>query len=34
MTLADIKKIDLFQTRSIAEATSPDKEGGRKHWHI
>lgn len=28
MTLADIKKIDLFQTRSIAEATNPDKVGG------
>ena len=28
MTLADLKNIDLLQTRSIAEACSPDKVGG------
>lgn len=28
MTLADIRKIDLLQTRSIADACRQDKEGG------
>lgn len=33
MTLADIRSIKLFQTRSIAEATSEKLEGGVKPWH-
>ncbi len=28
MTLADLKSIDLLQTRSIAEACNQEREGG------
>ena len=34
MTLDDLKRIDVLQTRSIAEACDQEREGGRKPWHI